>query len=164
MTERFSAGVLLYRTAGTEIEILLGHMGGPLWSRKDTGAWSIPKGEYEPGAEDPATAAAREFTEELGLPVPAGAWTDLGDVRYRSGRGAKTLRVWAVRGDLDPTQAVFGTFEMEWPPRSGKTATFPEIDRAAWFDQATAVDKLAAGQRPFLTRLAALLDPAAPAE
>lgn len=164
MTERFSAGVLLYRTAGTDIEILLGHMGGPLWSRKDTGAWSVPKGEYEVGAEDPAAAAAREFTEELGLPVPPGPWTDLGDVRYRSGRGAKTLRVWAVRGDLDPALVVPGTFEMEWPPRSGTLATFPEIDRVGWFGPDVAVDKLVTGQRPFLARLTALLDPAAAAD
>lgn len=129
-------------------------MGGPFWARKDNGAWSIPKGEYEPATEQARAAAAREFTEELGLPVPAGEWIPLGEVRYGSGKRAKELTVWAVEGDLNPADVVPGTFEMEWPPRSGRTATFPEIDRADWFNLATAHEKLGAGQRPMLDRLA----------
>lgn len=131
-------------------------MGGPLWAKKDASAWSIPKGEYELGQEDPRLAAAREFTEELGLPVPEGEWLDLGQVVYGSGRGKKQVTVWAVEGDLDPELIVPGTFEMEWPPRSGRTAEFPEIDRADWFDPETAREKLGAGQRPFLDRLVEL--------
>ncbi|MGY0497211.1 NUDIX domain-containing protein [Nocardia sp. FBN12] len=152
MTDVFSAGVLVYRRSEAGIEVLLGHMGGPLWAKKDASAWSIPKGEYEP-EETARDAAAREFTEELGLPVPAGEWLDLGEVSYRSGSKRKFLTVWAVEGDLDLAEIVPGTFEMEWPPRSGRLAEFPEIDRAAWFDPGTAADKLGKGQRPFLTRL-----------
>lgn len=128
-------------------------MGGPFWARKDLGAWSIPKGEYEPEAEDPEAAASREFAEELGLPVPAGRWLPLGEVRYSK----KVLTVWAVEGDLDPAAVVPGTFQLEWPPRSGRLAEFPEVDRAEWFDAHTARDKLVAGQRPCLDRLAELL-------
>lgn len=152
MSLRYSAGVLLYRRSA-ELHVLLGHLGGPLWAKKDAAAWSIPKGEYEPSEEEPRAAAAREFTEELGLPVPDGEWLDLGQVEYRSGRGRKQLTVWAVEGELDPALFVPGTFEMEWPPRSGRITEFPEIDRAAWFDIETARDKLATGQRPFLDRL-----------
>lgn len=128
-------------------------MGGPFWARKDLGAWSIPKGEYEPEAEDPEAAASREFAEELGLPVPAGRWLPLGEVRYSK----KVLTVWAVEGDLDPAAVTPGTFQLEWPPRSGRLAEFPEVDRAEWFDAHTARDKLVAGQRPCLDRLAELL-------
>jgi predicted NUDIX family NTP pyrophosphohydrolase len=151
---KFSAGVLLFRRGSDGIEVLLGHMGGPLWARKDNGAWSIPKGEYDPDAEKPQDAAGREFVEELGLPVPEGEWILLGDVHYGSGGSRKQVTVWAVEGDLDPADVVPGTFEMEWPPRSGRRAAFPEIDRAAWFDLATAREKLGVGQRPFLDRLA----------
>ncbi|WP_280378075.1 NUDIX domain-containing protein [Nocardia wallacei] len=154
---KYSAGVLLFRRA-PEVRVLLGHMGGPLWARKDAGAWSIPKGEYEPETEDSLLAARREFTEELGLPVPDGDWVALGEVRYGSGRGKKQVLVWAVEGDLDPGQVVPGTFEMEWPPRSGRLREFPEIDRAEWFDLTTAQEKLSTGQRPFLRRLAEHLD------
>lgn len=153
MTDVFSAGVLVFRRVETGIEVLLGHMGGPLWAKKDASAWSIPKGEYLSEDESAREAARREFTEELGLPVPEGEWIDLGDVSYRSGAKRKYLTVWAVEGDLDPADVVPGTFEMEWPPRSGRLAEFPEIDRAAWFAPATAADKLGKGQRPFLTRL-----------
>ncbi|MEV6661741.1 NUDIX domain-containing protein [Nocardia fluminea] len=153
MTDVFSAGVLVFRRAGTGIEVLLGHMGGPLWAKKDASAWSIPKGEYVPGEESALDAAGREFIEELGLPVPEGEWIDLGEVSYRSGARRKYLTVWAVEGDLDPADVVPGTFEMEWPPRSGRVAEFPEIDRVAWFDPATATEKLGKGQRPFLERL-----------
>ncbi|WP_040833935.1 NUDIX domain-containing protein [Nocardia brevicatena] len=150
---KYSAGVLLFRRE-PEVRVLLGHMGGPLWAPKDTGAWSIPKGEYEPEAEDARTAAGREFTEELGLPVPDGDWITLGEVRYGSGRGKKQVMVWAVEGELDPARVTPGTFDMEWPPRSGEYRKFPEVDRAEWFDLATAHDKLVTGQRPLLERLA----------
>ncbi|MBY8858290.1 NUDIX domain-containing protein [Nocardia sp. CA2R105] len=150
---KFSAGVLLFRrTSG--IEVLLGHMGGPLWARKDLKAWSIPKGEYDPEAEAAQAAARREFTEELGLPVPDGEWIELGEVRYGSGRSKKEVTVWAVEANLDTAQVNPGTFEMEWPPRSGRMQQFPEIDRAEWFDTATAHEKLGVGQRPYLDRLA----------
>lgn len=149
-----SAGLLLFRRTAGETEVLLGHMGGPFWARKDDGAWSIPKGEYEPAEEEPRAAAAREFTEELGLPVPQGDWLPLGTVQYsRSAGGRKTLTAWAIEADLDATAIVPGTFTMEWPPKSGKLTEFPEIDRAAWFPLPTARDKLTKGQRPLLDRL-----------
>ncbi|WP_067699807.1 NUDIX domain-containing protein [Nocardia jejuensis] len=151
MSLRYSAGVLLFRrTSG--LEVLIGHMGGPLWAKKDASAWSIPKGELDPD-EDHRAAAAREFAEELGLPVPDGEWIPLGEVEYGSGRGKKQVTVWAVEGDLDPALVVPGTFEMEWPPRSGRMAEFPEIDRAEWFAPDIAREKLGKGQRPFLDRL-----------
>jgi predicted NUDIX family NTP pyrophosphohydrolase len=156
---KYSAGVLLFRRV-SGVQVLLGHMGGPLWARKDAGAWSIPKGEYDLGAEEPRVAARREFTEELGLPVPAGEWIALGVVHYGSGGGRKQVSVWAVGADLDLSGMSPGTFEMEWPPRSGKFQRFPEIDRAEWFDLAVAHEKLGAGQRPFLDRLAEQLEPA----
>jgi predicted NUDIX family NTP pyrophosphohydrolase len=149
---KYSAGILIFRRSpeGT-VEVLLGHMGGPLWARKDAGAWSIPKGEYRPGEEEPRDAARREFREELGLPVPDGELIALDSATLS---GGKKVTVWAVRGELDPAAITPGTFEMEWPPRSGATAQFPEIDRAEWFDLPTARDKLSPGQRPFLDRLA----------
>jgi predicted NUDIX family NTP pyrophosphohydrolase len=150
---KYSAGVLLFRRTA-ETEVLLGHMGGPLWARKDLGGWSIPKGEYDPGRERPEVAARREFREELGLAVPDGDWIPLGEVRYGSGSRTKELTVWAVEADLDPALVVPGTFEMQWPPRSGRMQQFPEIDRAEWFGPDTARDKLGAGQRPYLDRLA----------
>ncbi|MEV6325901.1 NUDIX domain-containing protein [Nocardia sp. NPDC051787] len=154
MAAKHSAGVLLFRRSSSDtVEVLLGHMGGPFWTRKDLGAWSIPKGEYEPETEDGRAAAAREFAEELGLPAPAGEWLPLGEVRYGSGAGKKILTAWAVEADLDPSDVVPGTFQLEWPPRSGRLVEFPEIDRAEWFDPATARDKLVAGQRPYLDRL-----------
>ncbi|MGK8520089.1 NUDIX domain-containing protein [Nocardia asteroides] len=154
MAPKHSAGVLLFRRdPDGAVEVLLGHMGGPFWARKDQGAWSIPKGEYEPSTEDAQAAASREFTEELGLPVPDGTWLPLGEVRYGSGASKKVLAVWAVEGDLDPAAVVPGTFQLEWPPRSGRLTEFPEIDRAEWFEAAVALDKLVAGQRPCLARL-----------
>jgi len=149
---KYSAGVLLFRRT-PEIEVLLGHMGGPLWARKDLGAWSIPKGEYDPGTEQSDAAARREFQEELGLPVPDGEWIVLGQVRYGSGSSTKELTVWAVEADLDPAQVNPGTFEMQWPPRSGRMQQFPEIDRVEWLAPVIAHDKLGAGQRPLLDRL-----------
>ena len=145
-----SAGILLFHRRDAAIEVLLAHMGGPRWERRDDGAWSIPKGEYT--APEPALdAARREFAEELGLPVPAGELVSLGDAKQSSG---KIVTVWAVEGDFDPDAMVPGTFRMEWPPRSGTLREFPEVDRVAWFNVATARRKLVTGQRPFLDRLA----------
>lgn len=133
--------------------MLIAHMGGPLWARRDEGAWSIPKGEYTDD-EQPQAAARREFTEELGLPVPAGELLALGEVRQS---GGKLVTVWALEGDLDPATVVPGTFDLEWPPRSGKVQKFPEVDRVAWFDLETAGAKLVKAQRAFLERLTELL-------
>jgi predicted NUDIX family NTP pyrophosphohydrolase len=145
-----SAGILLFRRSRGRVEVLLAHMGGPFWQRRDSGAWSVPKGEYTPD-EAPAEAARREFEEELGLPVPSADLVELGTVRQA---GGKVVTVWAGEGELDPDRIVPGTFELEWPKGSGRIRTFPEIDRVAWFDLEEARDKLVAGQRPFLDRLA----------
>ncbi|MFC9895128.1 NUDIX domain-containing protein [Nocardia sp. NPDC127579] len=157
MAEAFSAGILLFRRGKEGVEVLVGHMGGPFWARKDLGAWSVPKGGYVPGEEEARAAAGREFVEELGVPVPEGEWIALGEVEYGSGSKRKTVQVWAIEADLDPAVIEPGTFEMEWPPRSGKTAAFPEIDRVAWFGLDTAGEKLTKGQAPFVQRLAELL-------
>jgi predicted NUDIX family NTP pyrophosphohydrolase len=147
---RLSAGIVLYRRcADGTVEVLLGHMGGPYWARKEAGAWTIPKGEVEPGA-DLLTVARREFREELGVLVPPGEFTDLGEIRQA---GGKTVRAWAVQGDLDSTVIISNTFELEWPPKSGRIQTFPEIDRAAWFDLESAQSVIVQGQRPLLDRL-----------
>jgi predicted NUDIX family NTP pyrophosphohydrolase len=148
-----SAGLLLFRRVEAGVEVLLGHMGGPFWARKDAGAWTMPKGEYEPD-EEPLAAARREFTEELGLPVPEGEPVALGEVRQS---GGKTVTAWALAGDLDPAQVVPGTFELEWPPRSGTKREFPELDRVAWFPLDEAAAKVVGAQRAFLDRLAELL-------
>jgi predicted NUDIX family NTP pyrophosphohydrolase len=152
-----SGGLLLWRRApgGDGLELLIAHMGGPFWARKDERAWSIPKGECEPD-EDPLAAARREWTEELGLPAPVGEAVDLGEVRNTSG---KRVRAWAVEGDLDPEAIVPGTFELQWPPRSGRTQEFPEVDRVAWVDPDTARAKLVAAQAAFVDRLAGALGP-----
>lgn len=147
-----SAGIVLWRRGAAGLEVLLGHMGGPFWARKDAAAWSIPKGLIEPG-ESPEVAARREFEEELGLPVPAGDLVELGSVRQS---GGKTVTAWAVEGDLDPATVVPGTFELEWPRGSGTIRQFPEIDRAAWFGPEPARVAIVAGQRPFLDRLVKL--------
>jgi predicted NUDIX family NTP pyrophosphohydrolase len=156
---RMSAGIVLYRLNDGTIEVLLGHMGGPFWARKDAGAWTIPKGEYEPG-DDPLVAARREFREEIGVPVPATEFVDLGEVRQS---GGKLVRAWAARlgdlADLDPASAVSNTFHMEWPPRSGRMQTFPELDRVDWFDLETAATKVVSAQRDFLERLSRLVVP-----
>lgn len=149
-----SAGVLLFRrTADGRLEVLLGHMGGPFWARKDEGAWSIPKGEHD-ADEAPRAAAAREFAEELGIPLPPGELHDLGEVRTSGGKRI-TAYALAVGGDtdVDPAGIRPGTFTVEWPPRSGKVQEFPEIDRVAWFDVGTAHGKIVKGQRPLLDRL-----------
>ncbi|MGH9061392.1 MAG: NUDIX domain-containing protein [Acidimicrobiales bacterium] len=149
MVAKRSAGLLLFRRPGDEVEVLLGHMGGPFFARRDAGAWSVPKGELEPG-EQAEAAARREFAEELGLPVPDGALLELGDVTQKNG---KVVTVWALEADLDPAAVDPGTFEMEWPKGSGRTQTFPELDRVEWFDLARADEKIVAGQRAFLDRL-----------
>jgi predicted NUDIX family NTP pyrophosphohydrolase len=154
-----SAGLLLYRTgASGGVEVLLGHMGGPFWARKDEGAWSIPKGEHGED-EAPRDAAVREFTEELGSPPPDGPLVDLGSVQQRSGR--KQITVFALAGDFDADDIHPGTFELEWPPRSGTRKSFPEIDRAGWFDPDTARRKLVPAQVAFIDRLLAADLPAA---
>jgi len=149
---RTSAGILLYRQVNSQVnglEVLLGHMGGPFWARKDAGAWTVPKGEYTDG-ETPEAAARREFTEELGLPVPPGELVNLGTVKQS---GGKTVTVWALAADLDPATVVPGTFELEWPRNSGRIQEFPELDRVEWFDLETAATKIVGGQRAFLDRL-----------
>jgi predicted NUDIX family NTP pyrophosphohydrolase len=149
----YSAGILLHRAGPDGPQVLLGHMGGPFWVRKDAGAWSVPKGEYRP-EEEPLAAAVREFAEELGSPPPAGVPVALGTVRQSSG---KRLTVFALAGDLDANAIVSNTFTREWPPRSRQLRAFPEIDRAAWFGLADARDAMVRGQVPFLDRLAELL-------
>jgi predicted NUDIX family NTP pyrophosphohydrolase len=157
-----SAGILLHRDHAGIVEVLLGHMGGPFWSRKDAAAWSIPKGELDAG-EEPVAAARREFAEELGFPPPDGELRELGFV-VQSGR-RKTVLGFALAGDVPDAQvdAVAerpddgSWIEIEWPRNSGRRLRFPEIDRAAWFDLATARVKLVKGQVPFLDRLEALL-------
>ena len=149
---RTSAGLLLHRRRAGTTEVLLVHPGGPFWARKDDGAWSIPKGEYEAG-EDPLAVAHREFAEELGSVPPDGPHTDLGEVTQR---GGKRVRAWALAGDFDATSMVSNTFEMEWPRGSGTIQAFPECDRAEWFTLEVAARKLLGAQRPFLDRLAEL--------
>jgi predicted NUDIX family NTP pyrophosphohydrolase len=148
-----SAGLLLYRRT-PRLEVLIGHMGGPFWARKDEAAWSIPKGEYGPG-EEPFAVALREFEEELGTPVPADDFLPLGEVKQA---GGKVLTVWAAEGDLDAEAAQSNTFSLEWPPRSGRFQEFPEIDRAAWLPVDEARTKLVRGQVPLLDRLLVALD------
>ncbi|MFI9813366.1 NUDIX domain-containing protein [Saccharothrix variisporea] len=147
MTGKTSAGILLYRATADGLEVLIGHMGGPFWARKDAGAWSIPKGE--PDGDEPLTdTARREFTEELGLPVPEGELRPLGHVRQS---GGKTVHVWALEGDLDPERVVPGTFTLEHP--KGTFREYPEVDRVAWVPLAQARPKLVTAQREFLDRL-----------
>jgi predicted NUDIX family NTP pyrophosphohydrolase len=149
-----SAGLLLYRRALDGVEVLLVHPGGPFWTSKDEGAWSVPKGEHDEG-EDPLEVAIREFSEELGADPPdASAAVSLGELRQPSG---KRVTAWALEGDLDVANVRSNTFPMEWPPRSGRTAEFPEVDRAGWFDLETARHKLLRGQAPFIDRLTSTL-------
>ena len=157
---RRSAGILLYRMVDEasegRIEVLLGHMGGPFWARKDAGAWTIPKGEHGTD-EDPLVAARREFEEETGQPLATTSeFVDLGEVRQS---GGKLVRAWAVEGDLDPATAVSNTFTMQWPPKSGELATFPELDRFEWFDLDAARSKIVVAQRTLLDRLQQGSDP-----
>ena len=145
-----SAGLLLHRRAGDVVEVLIGHPGGPFWARKDDGAWSIPKGEYDP-SEDPWQAARREFAEEIGCPAPDGPRLDLGTVKQPSG---KMLTVFAVAADLDIGDFHSNTFTLEWPKGSGRQQEFPELDRVAWLPIPEAHTKLLKGHRVFLERLA----------
>ncbi|MFH9586024.1 NUDIX domain-containing protein [Streptomyces luteogriseus] len=145
-----SAGLLLFHPGDDGLRVLLGHMGGPFFARRDAGAWTVIKGEYEP--DEPAwEAARREFQEEVGLPPPDGEAIDLGEVRQTNG---KIVTAWAIRADLDPATMTPGTFRMEWPPKSGRLQEFPELDRVAWFglDRARAV--IVKAQAAFLDRLA----------
>jgi predicted NUDIX family NTP pyrophosphohydrolase len=148
-----SAGLLLYRGAGADCEVLIAHPGGPFWARKDDGAWSVPKGEYGDD-EDPWQAAQREFAEELGMPAPSGARLDLGEIRQS---GGKIVTVFAVHADLDVTDVHSNTVELEWPRGSGRILQFPEVDRVAWLGLEEAARKLLKSQVPILDRLAAHL-------
>jgi predicted NUDIX family NTP pyrophosphohydrolase len=153
MPRKLSAGLLLFRRGNqdgeTVLEVLLAHMGGPFWARKDDGAWSIPKGEYEPG-EDPFAAARREFEEELGSAPPALAYRDLGSVRQL---GGKVVTAWAAEADFDTAGSVSNTFVLEWPRGSGQLRSFPEVDKASWFTVEAARVKLVRGQQPLIDRL-----------
>jgi predicted NUDIX family NTP pyrophosphohydrolase len=153
MTRR-SAGVLLYRIREGSLEVLLVHPGGPLWATKDLGAWSIPKGEYG-ASEDPLEAARRELEEETGIRA-AGPLVPLSKVRQA---GGKEVLAWAVEGDADAAAIRSNTFSMEWPPRSGRSVEFPEVDRAGWFGMEEARRKILKGQLPFLDEIEGLLRP-----
>jgi predicted NUDIX family NTP pyrophosphohydrolase len=144
-----SAGIALYRRSGETLEVLLVHPGGPVWARRDAGAWSLPKGEYEPD-EEPLAAARREFKEELGAAPPEGPVDDLGEIRQKSG---KLVRAWALAGDLDPERVQSNTFALEWPPRSGRMIDVPEVDRAEWFPLEVAREKINPAQAALLDRL-----------
>jgi predicted NUDIX family NTP pyrophosphohydrolase len=146
---KLSAGLLLYRVTDAGVDVLIGHPGGPFWAKKDDGAWSIPKGEYDEG-EDPWAAAQREFEEELGKPPPTGPRIDFPPLKQPSG---KIITAFAVCGDLDLEGTVSNTFTLEWPKGSGNVREYPEIDRVAWFGVAAARSKLLKGQRPLLDLL-----------
>ncbi len=150
-----SAGLLLFRRRGDGVEVLIGHMGGPFWAKRDEGGWSIFKGEYADG-EDPLAAARREFQEETGSPAPPGDALELGEVRQSVG---KRVVAWAIEADFDASTVRSNTFEIEWPPRSGRRQAFPEIDRAEWFDLDAARRRLVKGQLPLLDGLAKLVAP-----
>jgi predicted NUDIX family NTP pyrophosphohydrolase len=148
---RTSAGLLLHRFRDGVLEVLLAHPGGPLFASRDAGAWSVPKGEVEPG-EEPLSVARREFEEETGSPPPGigTGYRPLGDVRQKSG---KLVTAWAIEGDLDTATATSNTFEMEWPPRSGRRTAFPEVDRVEWFELDEARRRINPAQAAFLDRL-----------
>jgi predicted NUDIX family NTP pyrophosphohydrolase len=149
---RRSAGLLMYRRSGAGLEVLLVHPGGPFWAKKDRGAWTIAKGEY--GADEaPLAAAQREFAEETGG-QPCGAFAPLGEIKQA---GGKHVTAWAVEGDFDPAHLVSIAFEVEWPPRSGRKRSFPEVDRAQWFSPDEARERILPAQRPFIDRLEQLL-------
>lgn len=148
-----AAGILLYRTGSRGPEVLLAHPGGPLWVKKDLGGWTIPKGQFGDD-EQPLEAARREFEEEMGS-APAGEFVPLGTIRQP---GGKTVHVFAAESDFDVTTVESNLFSMEWPPKSGRQAEFPEVDRAGWFSIEEARRKILKGQAPFLDRLLALLD------
>lgn len=146
-----SAGILLYRYHSKELQVFLVHPGGPFWARRDTGAWSIPKGEYNTG-DDPLAAALREWEEETGVALQPGgpSFIPLEPVKQK---GGKTVYAWAREGDIDPDQVQSNTFEMEWPPRSGKKTSFPEVDKAGWFNIPEARQKILEGQLPLIEAL-----------
>ncbi len=150
---KLSAGVLMYRYRNGELEVFLVHPGGPFWAKKDLGSWSIPKGEYEDG-EEPPGAAAREFQEETGFAVK-GSLHELGVVKQA---GGKVIAAWCFEGDADPADLLSNTFQLEWPPRSGSTMEFPEVDRGGWFSLAAARERILRGQAPFLDMLCGLLN------
>ncbi|RWY50911.1 NUDIX domain-containing protein [Mucilaginibacter gilvus] len=145
-----SAGILAYRNTGNVLQVFLVHPGGPFWKNKDLGAWSIPKGEYD--EEDSLAAAKREFEEETGQTI-SGDFSPLAPIKYKNG---KVVHAWAVSAEIDHTNVKSNYFEMEWPPRSGKTASFEEVDRADWFDIATAKQKIVPAQVPLIEELAAM--------
>jgi predicted NUDIX family NTP pyrophosphohydrolase len=149
---KLSAGVLMYRYRNGQLEVFLVHPGGPWWAKKDLGAWSIPKGEYEAG-EKPEDAARREFQEETGFAIPS-RLRALGVVNQA---GGKIVSAWCCEGDFDPADLISNTFEMEWPPRSGRKSEFPEVDRGAWFSMAAAREQILKSQAPLLDRLEQLL-------
>lgn len=151
-SNKLSAGILLYRLRGVAVEVFLVHPGGPFWARKDEGAWSIPKGEYETG-ENPLEVAQREFQEETGFEID-GTFHPLTALKQPSG---KVISAWTVEGDIDAATLTSNTFTMEWPPKSGHTREFPEVDRGGWFDLSTARVKILTGQRGFLDQLQQLL-------
>ena len=146
---RRSAGLLLWRRASGGVEVLLGHPGGPLWAKRDEGVWSVPKGEFHDG-EAAWAVARREFEEETGHPAPDGDPIELGEIRQK---GGKFVEAWALEGDLDPAAAESNTFDMVWPPGSGRVQTFPEIDRVEWFDVDEAKRRLKPTQIPLIDRL-----------
>jgi len=153
MPQKTSAGVLLYRLGGREPEVLLVHPGGPFWAKKDVGAWFIVKGEIDAG-EEPLATAKREFAEELGMPPPSSEYVELGSVKHRSG---KVVLAWAAEGDIDVRAVKSNLFTLEWPPRSGKSAQFPEVDRAQFFSFAEAARRILPAERELLVRLCTLL-------
>jgi predicted NUDIX family NTP pyrophosphohydrolase len=148
MMPKRSAGILMFRRGAQGLEVLLVHPGGPFWARKDLGAWSIPKGEYSEG-DEPLATAIREFAEETGT-HPQGELRPLGEITQP---GRKIVTAFALEGDFDPATLKSNTFELEWPPKSGRKASFPEVDRAQWFSPETACEKILSGQREFITRL-----------
>ena len=156
MAAKRSAGILLFRRRGGETEFLLVHPGGPFWAKKDAGAWSIPKGQIEDG-EEPRACAIRELEEELGKApeLDPEQLIELGSIRQKAG---KTVEAWAAEADFDPAMIASNTFEMEWPPRSGKQQEFPEVDRAEWLGLEAAREKILAAQAELLDRLLERLD------
>ncbi len=150
--KRKSAGILLYKFENNQLKVLLAHPGGPFWSRKDEGAWTIPKGEFDE-SEVPIAAAIRELDEETGIKA-SGNFIELSPVRLKSG---KIIYAWALEMEADPSELKSNVFEMEWPPRSGKKKSFPEIDKMEWFDPNQAKKKINEGQQPLLDNLSALL-------
>jgi predicted NUDIX family NTP pyrophosphohydrolase len=147
---RRSAGILLFRRAASEVEVLLVHPGGPFWARRDAGAWSVPKGEHDAGDVDPRACALREFEEETGTAPDPTDLIELGEVRQK---GGKVVAAWALAGDLDADAIRSNSFELEWPPRSGRRQEFPEVDRAGWFGAEEAREKLVSAQAAFVDRL-----------